>query len=90
MHRSVPAWFVLIIVLVSLGSGFAIAQGPAQQPSQVQTPRQEPIVLSGPDVGFRLEGVDRMTGNPTGTLVVRIKGEWMPATSGIRVRPLSK
>ncbi|MCC7126818.1 MAG: hypothetical protein IT178_18355 [Acidobacteria bacterium] len=40
-----------------------------------------PQVLSGPDVGFRIEGVDPRTGNPTGIWVVRVNGEWVEAMS---------
>jgi len=36
-----------------------------------------PTVLSGNDVGFRIEG-DR-GGTPVGTLVVKINGQWVPA-----------
>jgi hypothetical protein len=77
MRRAVPVWVVSILVLLPLGSGFAIAQAPAQAPAQGQ---QGPRILSGPDIGFRVEGIDR-AGNPTGTLVVRINSEWLPATS---------
>lgn len=40
-----------------------------------------PQVLSGPDVGFRIEGVDPRTGNPMGIWVVRVNGEWVEAMS---------
>jgi len=33
-----------------------------------------PIVLAGPDIGFRMTGVKR--GTPVGQLVVRINGDW--------------
>ena len=33
-----------------------------------------PVVLAGPDVGFRMTGVKR--GTPVGQLVVRINGDW--------------
>ena len=39
-----------------------------------------PRVLSGPDVGFRVEGLRDAT--PVGTLVVRINGEWVAAELG--------
>lgn len=90
MHRSVPAWLVLILALAAMGSGFAIAQAPAQQPPQTQATPREPRVLSGPDVGFRVEGIDPWTGNPSGTWVVRIDGEWVAAVAAIRTRRLSE
>jgi len=33
-----------------------------------------PVVLAGPDIGFRMTGVKR--GTPVGQLVVRINGDW--------------
>jgi hypothetical protein len=33
--------------------------------------------MSGSDIGFRVEGVDPRTGNPTGTLMLRVNGEWV-------------
>jgi hypothetical protein len=40
-------------------------------------PVQPPIVLSGSDVGFRVEGQRRDV--VTGTLVVRVDGKWIDA-----------
>jgi hypothetical protein len=76
VNRSVPLWLVLILLLTAVSSGFAIA---AVQPRQGR-------VVSGDDIGFRIEGVDRQ-GNPMGTLVIRMKGDWVPATSTFGVRP---
>jgi hypothetical protein len=78
MRRVIPIWLVLVLIVIALGSGFAIAQAPGQPPAPAQQPG--PRVLSGADIGFRVEGVDR-AGNPSGTFVVRIKGEWVPAIS---------
>jgi hypothetical protein len=60
--------------------------------AQVQLQRtEEPVVLSGSDVGFRVEGhkrerrTDRLTGRTgftdiaVGQLVVRINGQWVEA-----------
>ena len=81
MRRIVPLWLAVVLTLVALGSGFVIAHAPAQPPAPAQPqPSQPPRILSGPDLGFRVEGIDP-AGNPSGTLVVRIKGEWLPATS---------
>jgi hypothetical protein len=42
-------------------------------------PAQEPRILSGGDIGFRL---DRWQGNaPTGTLVIRLNGKWVEPTT---------
>ena len=49
-----------------------------------------PVVAVGIyyDIGFRIEGTDPRTGNPTGTLVVRVDGEWVEIMSAGRVRLL--
>jgi hypothetical protein len=58
---------------------------------QVQRTTDAPVILSGSDVGFRVEGhkrerrTDRLTGQPgpvdiaVGQLVVRINGQWVEA-----------
>jgi hypothetical protein len=39
------------------------------------TPLPSPVVLTGNDVGFRLEGhIGEM---PAGTLVIRVNGQWV-------------
>jgi hypothetical protein len=40
--------------------------------------KPEPRVISGSDLGFRVEG-QRGDGTPTGQLVVRINGQWVEA-----------
>ena len=40
-----------------------------------QAPAQPPTVLSGLDVGFRVEGMSR--GMPVGKWVVRVDGQWV-------------
>jgi hypothetical protein len=44
-------------------------------------PSPAPRVLSGSDVGFRVEGVDSK-GQPFGTLVIRVNGEWVDVRLG--------
>jgi hypothetical protein len=41
-------------------------------------PQPEQKVISGNDLGYRVERIDR-TGKPVGTLVVRINGQWVEA-----------
>lgn len=82
MTRPIPAWVVLILVLFAFAVGAAMPQSPAF----AQTP--DARVISGSDLGFRVEGRDR-AGNPQGTLVVRVNGAWVPATSSLSLRPLS-
>jgi hypothetical protein len=40
-----------------------------------RTPADPPIVLSGPDVGFRVTAYERST--PVGSFVVRVNGQWV-------------
>jgi len=53
-----------------------------------QFPRStEPMVLSGPDVGFKVTGTDVRTGLPTGVWMVRLQGQWTEASSAPGIRP---
>ena len=60
-----------LILAWALSLSIVAALAPAQ------TPAQRGTVISGSDLGFRVE---RQRGNRvTGTLVVRINGEWLVA-----------
>lgn len=80
--------FRLFVVIIILGAMFAAgrwthAQAPAPPPAQSQAP----TVISGSDIGFR---VDKQKGNtPVGTLVVRIKGQWVEPEFAMGIRPLT-
>lgn len=76
MKRLALLWLASLVAVAMLASTFTLAQ--AQQ--------GDTRVVSGDDLGFRVEGSDR-SGNPTGTLVIRIDGEWMEAISsgGLRL-----
>jgi len=62
------AIFVAAIVIAS----WSYAQGTTAQLKQLQG--VEPEVVSGADIGFRIQG--HRNGKPVGTLVVRVNGEW--------------
>ncbi len=67
------ATFRLLVVASVLVVTFAAgrwAQGQGIQP-------QTPTVISGNDIGFRIDG--RKGNTPLGRLVVRINGEWVEA-----------
>ena len=52
-------------------------------------PVTPPKVMTGADVGFRVEGI-RGGNTPVGALVVKVNGEWVEAEIAIRnPRPLS-
>jgi hypothetical protein len=73
MTRMFTPWLVMVLLLAATGMLVALSpQAPAQLP--------EGQVLSGTDVGFRLEGTDR-SGNVRGTWVVRVNGRWVPTVS---------
>ncbi len=75
MTRRVLAWLGAVVVVGSVASALS---------AQVQRP--VPRVVTGPDLGFRVDGSDR-NGRPTGTMVVRVNGEWVEVGSKMSVRP---
>jgi hypothetical protein len=76
----------LILVALLLAIGFIARRGTsaqvAQEPSLRGNPLTltQPLVLSGPDVGFRVVRMDGQT--PVGLIVVRINGAWVAAGTG--------
>ena len=74
------------LVLFWLGSLVAVAVATTTF-TLAQVRRDVPRVVSGPDVGFRVEGTDP-SGNATGMFVIRLNGEWVPVSSMPTVRPL--
>ena len=73
MTRMFTAWFVIVLLLAA--TGILVALSP-----QTSGQLPEPQVLSGSDVGFRVEGADR-SGNARGTWVVRVNDQWVPTVS---------
>jgi hypothetical protein len=71
--------WMFVGVLLTMAASWVYAQAIGINPVT-------PTVLSGGDIGFRVEG-DR-GGTPVGTLVVKINGQWVPAdfTNGISKR----
>lgn len=65
--------------LVALAMAGAAASGVTTLAQGLRTPREAPgRIISGQDVGFRVEGRDPRTGRPTGTWVIRVDGDWTP------------
>lgn len=77
MNRRVLSW--MAAALVAATTSFVFAQNRSSQPQ----------VLSGADVGFRIEGTD-FRGRPVGTLVVRINGNWVEVGTSAGVHPATK
>jgi hypothetical protein len=66
---------VFVLWLVSLVAVGVLASTQAR-------PSAEPQVLSGNDLGFRLDG--SQANGPRGTLVVRINGKWVDAQFAVK------
>jgi hypothetical protein len=54
------------------------------QPPQVVPQQRQPTIISGDDLGFRVDryranGNEIQKGTPLGTLMVRIDGKWVEA-----------
>ena len=47
-------------------------------------------VISGSDIGFRPDAVQRKASRVAGVLVVRVNGQWMEAQSTTRVTPVTQ
>ena len=77
MSRRVLSWIAAALAAATTTLVFAQTRSPQQQ------------VLSGADVGFRLEGTD-FRGRPTGTFVVRMNGNWVEVGTSGGVHPATK
>ena len=62
------------LVVIWVASLVAVAAFATAQ-ARPMTKLPSPIILSGTDVGFRIEG--RIGNTPAGTLVIRVNGEWI-------------
>jgi hypothetical protein len=71
---------LMLLSAFALVAAASIARGQARE----TVPLPNPIVVSGNDVGFRIEGQQGRT--PVGKIVVRIKGEWVEAA----IAPMGK
>jgi hypothetical protein len=79
-------WMVSILLAGLLG--YAQAAQPPQLAPAPRTPAPSPAVLSGNDIGFR---VDQWQGNqPLGTLVIKVNGEWVPVKESMGLHRLTQ
>ena len=72
----------LVLAAATLATGATVF---AQFPRA--TPPSDARIVSGNDIGFRVEGADPRTGAPTGTWMLRVKGEWVEIGSLPGIRP---
>jgi hypothetical protein len=75
MKRLAWLWVASLIVVGLVTAVFTHAQ----------TPGSDPKILSGSDIGFRIDGRD-MSGHPTGTFMVRVNGKWTEARATLGPR----
>ena len=76
---AVAAFFLVLVGLVTWTRA---------QTAIAPRPIVPPVVLAGPDVGFRMTGAKGDT--PVGQLVVRVRGEWKVVEFGSSSVPLGK
>ena len=78
----------LLTISAALMAGGAWAYGQERAQAPIVPFPGNGNILTGPDIGFRVEGVHQ--GKVVGTMVVRLKdGSWVEAQFGMpRVRPL--
>jgi hypothetical protein len=70
-------FLIVAITLLAIG-GWAKMQSP-------QIEKVPPRIISGNDLGFRLEG--RHGAKVVGTFVIRVAGEWIEVEAAARARP---
>ena len=72
-----------VLALVVLGSLLSLRWVQAQALAVDPVP---PRVMTGSDLGFRVEGL--RGDKPVGTIVVRVDGQWVEAELGGMARPI--
>lgn len=78
MRKAVLASSVVAALAVSCGLAVALAQD--------SRPKDNVLVLSGSDLGFRVERVDG--GRAVGTFVVKVDDKWVEVTMAPKALPV--
>ena len=86
MRKWIALWLASLAVVGGLTSALMRAQAPSQVPPPFTSQPPPARVLSGADIGFRVESISQ-TGQPIGTLVIRVNGEWVRVGFAQNVRP---
>ena len=76
--------FIYVVLATVLTFFVGAAWGSAQAPQPVPAP---PTILSGADIGFRIQSRNGVT--PIGTLVVRVDGKWVVPQHAVGVKLLT-
>jgi len=85
---SLRAWCILVAWLCSVAAVAVLAQDPNNplSPPRTLDPLEAPTIISGADLGFRVEGHHGKV--PVGRLVIRVDGRWVePAPPRPEVQP---
>jgi hypothetical protein len=79
---------MLSLTVLWVLSLFVVASVVKAQVFEAPRPLLEPRIVSGPNVGFRIEA--DQNGTPVGKIVVRVDGKWIEARIGALpgVRPV--
>jgi hypothetical protein len=88
-----PRTLRFLIAILILAMTFAAGRLAFGQAAQQQFPSRQPDpaapVISGNDVGFRVDRQEtERLGRLTGTWVVRVNGQWIEPAASLRGRPL--
>jgi hypothetical protein len=75
-------WKLAIVWALSLIFVGSMSSSAQVRPGSQPLPLELPAILSGSDVGFRIE--QTRDGIPVGTIVVRVDGRWVAAESSLR------
>jgi hypothetical protein len=81
MQRWIALWLASLVVVAAFTSALMRAQAPAQVPAPYTQQPPAARVVSGADLGFRVEG--NKDGRAVGTLVVRIDGQWIETAASV-------
>jgi hypothetical protein len=76
----------LAAAVIAMGLGLAAAPTLRAQFGR-PAPTSPPRIVSGNDLGFRVEGTDPRTGAPIGTWVIRVNNEWVEIGEVPTLRP---
>ena len=85
------AVIVAVLWLCSLAAVAAVAQVPPPRPApdpNIQVVPMKPNVLSGDDIGFRIDSWQGKT--PVGTLVIRVNGQWVEPAGAKKLMPITR
>jgi hypothetical protein len=86
MRKWIVLWLCSLVTVSALTSALMRAQTtPEELRRQVQQQLPGSRIISGEDIGFRMESTNQ-AGEPVGTFVIRIDGQWKVARAQMSVQ----